>query len=106
VTFDEKLAELVREAVAPMLAAELERLECRLVERLTAVVPLPSPPSGAPTSLLTRQEVARRLGVAPRTLHRLVVGGKFPKPIQIAPNRVGWDTADVVAWLKRRGGEP
>ena len=44
-------------------------------------------------------DVERALGVSRRTVERMVREGKFPKPVQLAPNRVGWQVDVVTAWL-------
>ena len=47
-------------------------------------------------------EIERALGVSRRTVERMVREGKFPKPVQLAPNRVGWQVEVVTAWLADR----
>ena len=47
-------------------------------------------------------DVERALGVSRRTVERMVREGKFPKPVQLAPNRVGWQVEVVTAWLADR----
>ncbi len=47
-------------------------------------------------------EVCDALGVSKSTLERMVREGKFPKPVQLAPNRVGWQVDVVTAWLADR----
>ncbi len=54
----------------------------------------------------------RRIGAVPdveaatslkkSTLYRLVREGKFPRPIQLTPRRVGWDMEAVEAWIQQR----
>ena len=48
------------------------------------------------------REVEDALGVARRTVERMVREGKFPRPTQLAPNRVGWQVDVVTAWLAER----
>ena len=48
------------------------------------------------------REVQDALGVSRRTVERMVREGKFPKPIQLTPNRVGWRLETVQAWLAER----
>ena len=48
------------------------------------------------------REVCEALGYSRRTLERMVRAGTFPKPVQLAPNRVGWDVKVVEADLERR----
>ena len=49
------------------------------------------------------REVQDALGVSRRTVERMVREGKFPRPVQLAPNRVGWLVETVKAWLDERG---
>ena len=48
-------------------------------------------------------DVQQSLGLSRRTVERMVREGKFPKPIQLSDNRVGWDVEVVRAWLDERG---
>ena len=48
-------------------------------------------------------EVQTALGVSRRTIERMVREDKFPKPTQLAPNRVGWQVEAVTTWLSERG---
>ena len=47
-------------------------------------------------------EVEAALGVSRRTVERMVREGKFPMPVQLTPNRVGWKVETVTAWLDER----
>ena len=47
-------------------------------------------------------EVEAALGVSRRTVERMVREGKFPMPVQLTPNRVGWKVDTVTAWLDER----
>ncbi len=97
---DDRLSQLVRDALAPMLAERLDHLEESLVQKLAGVVedkPVPSPP------LLTQKDVACYLGIGPRTVQRMVSAGEFPPPIPISSGRSRWRQSDVDAWLDRRG---
>ena len=47
-------------------------------------------------------EVFDALGVSKSTLERMVRDECFPKPVQLAPNRVGWQVEVVTAWLADR----
>ena len=46
--------------------------------------------------------VASHLDVSRRTVERMVREGKFPMPVQLSPNRVGWQVDVVTAWLADR----
>src|SRR6185503_14469862 len=47
-------------------------------------------------------EVCKALGVKRRTLERMVRDGKFPPPMQVSSNRVGWPVDKVLGWLEER----
>ena len=101
---DDRLSQLVRDAIMPMLAEHLDGLEDRLVERLAAEVQRSAEPPKRP-ELLTSKDVAGILKVDPRTLQRMVSAEKFPASIKISPARSRWRRSDVDAWLAQRGGE-
>jgi prophage regulatory protein len=52
------------------------------------------------------REVQDAVGLSRRTIERMVRDGKFPRPAQLAPNRVGWQMDVVLAWLDQRGAGP
>ena len=56
---------------------------------------------GQQDQLLRATEVANLLGIAERTLSRLVKAGDFPKPTRIG-NSVRFCRAEVMAWLEGR----
>ena len=89
---DDRIAQLVRDVVEPMLTERFERLEERIAE---LAVP--------PPALLTREDVASLLGIAPRTVQRMVASGDFPRPIPITSGRARWRRSDIDAWLEQRG---
>ncbi|MEZ0282019.1 helix-turn-helix transcriptional regulator, partial [Methyloceanibacter sp.] len=47
-------------------------------------------------------EVCEALGVTRRTLERMVRDRKFPSPIQLSSNRVGWTVDVALDWLRER----
>ena len=93
-----RISELVRDAVEPMLAAKLNDLEERLLERLDGLVR----PSNAAPALMTQTDVAKLLRVTPRTLQRMVASGEFPPPIRISPGRSRWRRNVVDDWIEER----
>ena len=56
---------------------------------------------GQQDQLLRATEVAILLGIAERTLSRLVKAGEFPRPTRIG-NSVRFSRAAVMAWLAGR----
>lgn len=59
--------------------------------------------------LLTREQVARRLGFSPHTIAKWVkrkVAG-FPRPIPIGPKRAHrWRAIDIEQWVDRQERRP
>lgn len=52
--------------------------------------------------LLSRQEVARIVGVGTVSLWRWERAGLFPARVQIGPRRVGWRESDIENWIESR----
>lgn len=50
--------------------------------------------------LLTAQEVARRLSIAPRTLWRLVRRGVVPPPVRYSRKLVRWRRVDIDRYIQ------
>lgn len=63
----------------------------------TPAVPLPTT-----VRVLRRETVLDRVGVSYPTLWRWMGAGRFPKPIKLSVNSVGWLEADVEAWIRAR----
>lgn len=101
---DTQLAQVVRDAVSPMLSASLDQLEARLVERLAELLrSLPAPTPTVPP-LMTLEDVAGHLRVTTRTVQRRVAAGTFPRPIAVGPNSPRWRRSDLDAWISSQGG--
>lgn len=101
---DAQLAQVVRDAMKPMVTQSLEQLEARLVERLAEMVrslPAPTPPV---PPLMTLDDVAVHLRVTTRTVQRRVAAGEFPRPILVGPTSPRWRRADLDAWIASQGG--
>ena len=103
-TLDDRFSELVRDALAPMLSEQLDHLEERLVERLAMVFQGQSALVNQPPALLTLDDVATHLKLAPRTVQRMVASGEFPSPIPVSSGRSRWRWSDIDAWLERQEG--
>jgi predicted DNA-binding transcriptional regulator AlpA len=58
-----------------------------------------------PITILGKPSVLARVGFSDTTLWRQVRKGKFPRPIQLSPGRVGWLSQEVEAWLAARAAE-
>jgi prophage regulatory protein len=50
------------------------------------------------------QELATILAVHRTTLWRWVRDGHLPRPVQLGPNTVAWNSAEIEAWLTARAG--
>ncbi len=53
--------------------------------------------------LLKESEVAKRLSVSSKTLHRWVKAGKFPQPVTISARGKRWKSSEVTIWVERQG---
>ena len=41
------------------------------------------------------------LGSANSTVKRMVLDGRFPKPMRLSPRRIGWKATEVKAWIRQ-----
>ncbi|MEQ1718298.1 MAG: AlpA family phage regulatory protein [Hyphomicrobium sp.] len=55
-----------------------------------------------PPRILTRRHLRELIPYTPQHIQRLEKAGKFPRRIQLGPNRVGWVATEVDAWLAER----
>ena len=61
--------------------------------------------SSTPTRKYVRaQELATMLAVHRTTLWRWVRDGHLPRPVQLGPNTVAWNSTQIDAWLASRAG--
>lgn len=69
--------------------------------RIVVPEPLPQPlqPTAELPPLATAKEVAAFVRLTVRTLRRLVLAGKFPRPIRVGKRAIRWRAADVERWL-------
>ncbi|BBP44555.1 helix-turn-helix transcriptional regulator [Thiosulfativibrio zosterae] len=60
-------------------------------------------------TILRMPKVTDKIGLKKSSIYQLIKDGKFPKPIQLTANAVGWYEHEVDAWLESRvralGGE-
>ena len=47
-------------------------------------------------------EVRARVGLSRSTIWAMCRAGTFPKPIKLGPRAVGWNEAEVTAWIEAR----
>ena len=52
-----------------------------------------------------RAKVLKATGRSRSTLYSEIAAGRFPKPIQLGPNSVGWLAHEVLQWLDDRIAE-
>ena len=50
-------------------------------------------------------EVVEMVGISPSTIFRQIAAGTFPRPIRLAPNRIGWLKSEIEAWIAAREKE-
>jgi prophage regulatory protein len=55
-----------------------------------------------PPRILTRRHLRELIPYTPQHIQRLEKAGKFPRRIQLGPNRVGWVATEIDAWLAER----
>jgi prophage regulatory protein len=55
--------------------------------------------------LLTKRDLRRIIPYTPQHILRLEKQGKFPRRIQVGPNRVAWLESEVDAWVAERVAE-
>jgi prophage regulatory protein len=53
-------------------------------------------------NILRKPAVLAKIGYSDTSLWRDVRAGRFPKPIRLGPNRVGWDEGEINRWLEDR----
>ena len=50
--------------------------------------------------ILSKREVTERVNPSKSTTNRVLIAGRFSRPIRLSANRVGWPQAEVVEWLR------
>lgn len=53
-------------------------------------------------TILTQQQLAKRVPYSRTHIARLERAGDFPKRVRLGPNRVGWLASEVEAWIVER----
>ena len=61
-----------------------------------------SEPGTSSDRFMPRSEVISATGLSDTTLWREYRAGRFPKPIPLTKNRVGWLESEVRAWMADR----
>ena len=52
--------------------------------------------------ILSKRDLKELVLYSPQHVARLEKAGKFPKRVQLGPNRVGWLESEVLDWLTER----
>lgn len=52
--------------------------------------------------ILRIKDVISKVSLGQSTIYRMIAQGDFPKPIPLAPNRVGWVESEINEWLAER----
>jgi prophage regulatory protein len=52
--------------------------------------------------IITKKELRELVPYTPQHIHRLEKAGRFPKRLQLGPNRVGWRLTDIETWINGR----
>ena len=55
--------------------------------------------------LITKRELCQIVPYTPQHILRLEKQGKFPRRVQVGPNRVAWLESEVEAWVAARVAE-
>ena len=55
--------------------------------------------------LITKRELCRMVPYTPQHILRLEKRGKFPRRVQVGPNRVAWLLFEIQAWISARAAE-
>jgi len=52
--------------------------------------------------IVSKRQLKEMVLYSPQHIARLEKAGKFPKRVQLGPNRVGWVEDEVLDWLQSR----
>lgn len=52
--------------------------------------------------ILKVKETADRVGLSQRMIYLEISAGRFPRPVQLSPRRVGWLESEVDKWIESR----
>ena len=55
--------------------------------------------------VITKKELAEKVGYSAMHISRLEKAGVFPRHIQLGPNRVGWIEDEIDQWIKAKIAE-
>jgi predicted DNA-binding transcriptional regulator AlpA len=61
--------------------------------------PVPEPLK--PDTMVGIKEVTRRTGISESTIKRMMLDGRFPKPMRPSPRRIAWSGRDIDAFVRQ-----
>lgn len=56
----------------------------------------------APLTILRRKQVEARTGLSRSTIYERVAAGRFPAPVNLGGQQVGWVESEITAWIVER----
>lgn len=56
--------------------------------------------------IVTVEELIERIPLDRSTIWKMCRDGRFPRPIQLTPSRIGWRWTAVLGWLAEREANP
>ena len=56
--------------------------------------------------ILSVEELLERIPLDRSTLWRMARDGRFPRPLQLTPSRIGWRWTSILEWLADREENP
>jgi prophage regulatory protein len=56
-------------------------------------------------NIIRKKPTAKKVGFHPSHLMRLARAGRFPSPVRLGPNSVGFIEEEVNAWIAERAAE-
>lgn len=74
-----------------------------MLDERASALPTDAGLTGAQTvSLLAMKDVVRRTSLSRTSIYRLVDADRFPRPVRIIDQRLGWVAAEVDQWIADR----
>ncbi len=69
---------------------------------MTDSIPSQYDGSARPDRILRRPEVETLVGLRRSAIYKAIRDGRFPPPVRISSQAVGWFESDITAWIKSR----
>lgn len=69
---------------------------------LTLVTSNPNAPIQPPQQVVRHRGLPGLTGLSLSTIHRLRAVGDFPQPFRLSAQAVGYDLAEILAWIETR----